>query len=49
MRETISDITATVGIALMLGGVNEYNPYQFQCIAGAIVLVLISYKIGGYK
>lgn len=46
MRQAISDIVATVGVALMLGGVNEHNPYQYLCMAGAALLCVASYFIG---
>lgn len=45
----MSDILATIALALLLSGVNEHNPHQYLCLLGAAVLAWTSYKIGGSR
>lgn len=46
MRQTVSDLLAAFSIALLLGGVNDQNPYRLACVAAAALVGLVSYQIG---
>jgi hypothetical protein len=46
MKQAASDIFGALGIALMLGGVNDMNPYQYLCLALAAISTFISFKLG---
>lgn len=44
-RQATSDILAALSLALLLGGVNEHNPYQYLCLAIAAMLGVASFKL----
>lgn len=45
MKTAASNILATISLGLLLGGVNEFNPYQYQCLGACALLGLASYRL----
>ena len=46
MRQAASEVFGAIGIALVLGGVNDMNPHQYLCLALASISAIISFKLG---
>jgi hypothetical protein len=45
MKTAASNILATVSLGLLLSGVNELNPYQYQSLGACVLLGWISYRL----
>ena len=46
MKQAASEVFGAISIALVLGGVNDMNPYQYLCLALATISAIISFKLG---